>query len=278
MKYLLKYKQFESKINEGGGAGISIDNCDISINVSFDVTLNKIDNFKSSYNLGETIDVKGYDDGMLGIKTEGLFNITMPETISYETIANITFENLKKNFYENVFIEDIFDNYNGEETIGDYLKNNEHEIIKIESDKSYAINDMIFGGWVRGKVETGMLLTIKEDDLTGEYSYDYINDVKVDLSINLIPKIEFAEGFVHFYDSVFANVHENYEAYLKSTLKENDSLDNDIEEYIENNNLTISVEEFKADDKLVSDLAEDLASEAKDWDDYYSMLEDEFKN
>jgi len=174
--------------------------------------------------------------------------------------------------------KDIFDNYNGEETIGDYLKNNEHEIIKIESDKSYAINDMIFGGWVRGKVETGMLLTIKEDDLTGEYSYDYINDVKVDLSINLIPKIEFAEGFVHFYDSVFANVHENYEAYLKSTLKENDSLDNDIEEYIENNNLTISVEEFKADDKLVSDLAEDLASEAKDWDDYYSMLEDEFKN
>jgi len=265
MKKILNFLGFVNEnyqINEGGGAGITFQT-NVDVNATYEVSATSVERKKMDISMDETFTAIGYDDGMNDVGTWMLK--ASAGDIELNTLMNIPVDSITN-------LDDLLDDIDmpeskrdGLEKIGDIYLELPDLVLNIALDITYKdYRDMHFGGWIRGTFKKGALIIgadgTKYDN--GDYdsvtlSYDsgqtyeiYIDEKSGDLIEEVKPQLIATDTFVEFYTDVF-NYEDNYNKFVKSELIDNDLIDDTYDEkvldYIESNDLDITVDEFKAD-------------------------------
>jgi hypothetical protein len=276
MKKIYTFQQFinENKINEGGGAGVTITLDDtLYVTAVYVLSANSVFVEKTKVDMGESFAAEGYDDGMSNVGTW----LLKVDDVNLKQPARSRFDAIKLTFMDDrdkqLFIESLsHKEYTEEEwdimdtsfeTIGDVF---EHwPDLKIPLNISLSIKnykEQHFGGWVRGSIKVGSTVIGNDggdlDDsseiLIGEDDYAlYTNgeDVLADLLNYIRPDLVATEEFEKFWNAVFQNQDSNYESYAKDELKYRITEDDDetyhdyVEEYFDEEDPEIvSLEDF----------------------------------
>ncbi len=216
MKVLKNYGGFVTEklkmINEGGGAGKDLIFDDVNFQILLEYSDKKLTLIKKELDLGDKLDIIGYDDGMRDIKIENLFEEELNYVIDLEKLSNLTVK--KVNYYSGQY-----DEYPDEMTLGEISEN---EKIQIEISGSGEFSYMLGAGW--------MHVTIEKDDVVFDTSLDlhdgydsYIDDINIydclgancdlDVTIKLVATEEFENLWSDLFDS------SNFENFKEETMK-----------------------------------------------------------
>ncbi len=256
-KTLNEFKQNKKqiKMNEGGGAGISFET-EITLNISCKLSKDNLEIISQSIDC-EKFSAKGYDDGMIDIDCSKLIDWTIP-TLTKEMLFTLKTDD--------------------QITLGEYLSQPENDFINIELYCTYEYKCMHFGGQMRGKLEQGDIIFSQELNRNKELSISYdeitTNDVEIDnydnqdFQAQLAPVGKGKEDFNYFWQDVFEYDNlEDAKALAYQEIIFYDIYDSDLEEYMLNNDITMSLEEYKKQlkeiegDNLPDDLYDFLQKE-----------------
>lgn len=217
MKFILEFKEYnqKNKLNEGGGAGKEFKFYDLSYDLKFEYSKDSLKLIKKEVNLGEKLDIIGYDDGMDNISMEDLFESDIKYTLTAEQVGSITVGQVEYNVGNGV----LFSEYNKETTLKDIVEKG--KTIEIGVGGSGDLEYMHGAGWILSTIDKDTTLTIDVDNISGDYSMnDYIDGVEV---YGLLSKVGFTahiilkatEKFEQLWDDLFVN-NSYYQDYLDS--------------------------------------------------------------
>jgi len=225
-------------INEGGGAGISFKT---KTNIWFVGSISK-DTFEvttKEVNPDDSFDASGYDDGMTGVKTDELITWSAPE-LTREMIMSIALD---------------------DGTMQEELE--KYDSIEFKIEARYIYNNMHFGGWIRGKLKEGDLIFSQDFNRNKEFD---VEDNNIDLVGNdaegqntideyydndkffmqLSPTGIANEEFTYFWNDVFEyDLTKDSENAAYDRAINDDIYDDTISEYMADNGITTSLEEYK---------------------------------
>lgn len=206
------FKKYKT-INEGGGAGIEFKMEDVRVNINFELINGEVENCKVDYTLPDSFDALGYDDGMGNVSTNDMFNWNINAEELCKKIANT-----KLTFYDWELGSDLDFEKEGA-TLVDFSKQNSDTYFPVEINFSGEISSMLFGGWLRGKIEEGDTIfnsgDMNKDDVGLDFIIDneslYLRDY--DVVINHFPAITATKRLETFYKDVFKFVGEEDDDY-----------------------------------------------------------------
>lgn len=249
-KTINEWKQYIKPINEGGGAGISF-KTDVFINIRGFITKDKIEITDKDIRC-ESFNAEGYEVGMSNIDPK-IIVWEIPE-ITKEMILNIK----------------LVDNDDAEYTMENQLNLEDTKQIDFEFECTYTYDNMHFGGWLRGKLKEGDVIFNQKLNYNSNYDFndetisltridkdgsqnildeDYINN---EIFIDIAPIGKAGEEFEYFYNDVFEySAIDDAKSLAYSEVIGNDKYDDDIQQYIDDNGIDITLEEYKK--QLISD-------------------------
>lgn len=201
MKILKNYNEFVkesySPINEGGGAGKQFTFETTSFEINYDYINGELIENSNTFELGETVDIVGYEDGERDIEVNGLFTSDNKMVSKFD--ANLAEKLL------NIIGADLTET---------------HSFTITENRYGDTYDAMIGAGWLTFRFDVG-------DEVLPEYVADYnffIDDKDVDnmeqyeelnreLSEDLVsyPSMKATETFVELWDRIFINNDEEDE-------------------------------------------------------------------
>lgn len=300
MKKIFGFNRFVNEnyqINEGGGAGIDFKTSNVDVTLKLEMTADELVEKEKSIETADTFDATGYDDGMTDC---GMWLLKTYLDVDYnklkEAISQIPVDAVQgTDFAEEVGIEgkDV-------KKIGDLFIAQPELVLNINFNISFKnYNEMHFAGYTRGKFKKGAVViggpqakydTGDYDSITvsdGGHEYELYFDSQVyDLVDFVKPQLMATDTFLKFYETVFDRTNENFDKFIKSELLDNDidegDIDEDIQEYIDNNELDITIEEFKKEaSKYVNDEFVEFMKGQDDyhtrkWDSYWGDIKDEY--
>jgi len=216
MKVLKNYNGFVTEklkmINEGGGAGKDLIFDDVNFQILLEYSDKKLTLIKKELDLGDKLDIIGYDDGMRDIKIENLFEEELNYVIDLEKLSNLTVK--KVNYYSGQY-----DEYPDEMTLGEISEN---EKIQIEISGSGEFSYMLGAGWMHVIIEKDDVVFDTSLDLHDDYD-SYIDDINIydclgancdlDVTIKLVATEEFENLWSDLFDS------SNFENFKEETMK-----------------------------------------------------------
>lgn len=301
MKKILNFEKFVNesyqKLNEGGGAGIDF-KTSADVTLKLDMTADRLDEMEKKINVADTFDAHGYDDGM---SEAGTWMFKSGLDIDYDKmhkmLSQIPIGSVQESreFLEEIGVQDD----DKIQKLGDLFIAQPELVLSVKFDMSFKeYREMHFAGWVRGSFKEGDLIigsskckydngdydsvTISDGNREFELSFDSQVGELVDL---VKPQLTATKTFVQFYEAVF-NSHKGFDEFIKSELVDNDVqegiVDEYIEEYIADNELDITLEDFKDDTKkyVTDDFVEFMHKKERyytsKWDSYTSMLQDDY--
>lgn len=227
-------------INEGGGAGISFKT---SANIWYVGSISKED-FKfevttKEVNPADSFNADGYDDGMHDVDNR-LIAWSAPD-LTEEMVMSIKLDG---------------------STMGDEIQ--KYEKIQFKIEAKYIYDNMHFGGWVRGELKEGDLIFSQELNRNKQYDFEDNNidltgieadgsQINIDeyydneeLFVKLAPKGIATEEFTYFWLDVFKyDLTADSENAAYDRAINDDTYDSTIEEYMSENDITMSLEEYK---------------------------------
>jgi len=306
MKRIFGFNEFVNenyRLNEGGGAGIDF-KTDVDINLTLELSASGLTEASKKIEMADTFDAEGYDDGMnevgtwmlksgLDLKLDKLENKIKQIPIGSVSDDSGLFDDLG---IEEAAREDV-------KKLGDLFIAQPELVLNVTFNISFKnYREMHFAGYIRGKFEKGDLIIGGDAAKYDNGDYDSITlssgsgrveefelnfDSQVaELIDDVKPQLTATATFVEFYTNVFDRTNENFDAYIKAELLENDieadEVDEEIQEYIDNNDLEITIDDFKKEkEKYVNDEFIDFMKDKDDyhtrkWDNYWSGLKDDY--
>lgn len=310
MKRILDFKGFvnESRVNEGGGAGVNFTIDEVSLKAEYILTKDDVKVNKVEVSLSDTFKAEGYDDGMsdvgtwlltvddsaakgvtrkdlanLPLSTWGDFMDVLENTIGLNMDAdefNAIEEDEAKKKYK--IVDDLFDAYPDLE-------------IEFSVSMTYKeFEDSLFSGWIRGDVKVGDVVIAGNKYDTGDYDEFLIAGVEMnqreqeigEFLEGLTPKLKAGKRFPEFWNTVFKNEYEKYKEYVEYELEyrvTEDEFDDEIEAYLESNEVDfagVTLDDFKKDykEKYSEDFLQYWMDEKYEyfWNDYYESVMDTY--
>jgi len=254
---ITKINEFKQhlKLNEGGGAGISFKMDNMSVNSVYNLTKDTITKVSSDVSF-DKFSANGYQEGMSNIDPK----------ILKAGDASLTLENaLKLSFDNDVFKEILSDVIGFDEsvlqesydvrTIAELLTMNETLNIKLTFELSnIGMKGMIFGGWVRGEVKEDMVLmddvnNIEYSNITAEINgvdYELNSYDNSAIELGVVPAVLANAEFINFYKDIFDyDLEEDAKYTTYQEVMDDDKYDSDLEEYMLNKKITISIDAYK---------------------------------
>jgi len=177
MKFILEFKEYskKNKLNEGGGAGKEFTFDDLSYDIKFEYSKEGLKLVSKSVELGDKLDIIGYQDGMRDISTEGLFEADITYTLTSEQVGSITVGQIDYYIGDGV----LFSEYDKETTLKEIVEKT-GEVIELGVNGSGDLEYMYGAGWLTPHVDKETILNINVDNIRGDYSInDYIEDKEV---------------------------------------------------------------------------------------------------
>jgi hypothetical protein len=228
MKLILEYNDFlkkYKKINEGGGAGKEIKFDDFEFELKFSYKNGKLELLNKSANIGDKLDIKGYQDGMENISTEDLFETEITYKLDEKLLGDLTIGQIE---YYNL---DIF---NKEDDKNKTLRELSDEVeLKISVYGSGEMKKMYGSGYILSMIDKDDILHFSMGDLNDGYD-SYINDRNIydcldkycGLSIDV--SLKATEKMQQLWEDLFKD-DETYDDYLNglSEDEKEDSLSED---------------------------------------------------
>lgn len=214
MKIILEYNNFIKKykaINEGGGAGKDIKFKDFSFDIALNYSKGILSLVKKNVELGDTIDIVGYQDGLRDIKTEELFETSISYVINEENLANLTVKNIR------YYTHELFDGIDETKTLKELSEESDIDIVITGGG---TIEHMYGGGWITPKFEKDSVLTLNMNELNDGYD-SWINNANIYdcldkyCEISITANLKALEKFDGLWKELFFD-YETYEDYLKS--------------------------------------------------------------
>jgi len=216
MKYILEFKQYftKNKLNEGGGAGKEFKFDDISFDTQFEYSKSGLKLISKKVELGEKMDLIGYQDGLSDIAVDGLFEADLDYKMSEESIGKITVGQVIYHVGEGV----LFSEYPKETTFKEIVEKG--DTIQIQIGGSGSLDYVYGGGYILAGMDTGTEISIPIDRLNGDYSFnDSIDGVDVvglfsswsggkkqeNSPFDASFKLKATEKFKELWDALFAN-------------------------------------------------------------------------
>jgi len=207
MKKIKKYVQFINeqklhRINEGGGAGKEFTFHDIEFYVAYEYKNGKLELVKNTLDIGERMDIVGYQDGLRDILTYGLF-----ENVS-EMVCNFNIDHAKE------IIE-----------LGEMPISGEYTFEFTQSSSKY--DTMIGAGYLSFSFKLGDVViagspadvdcTLDNVDVTSFNGYKRIDEI-LTKAISY-PDFIATYNFEHMWEDIFNP--ESYDDYIESNPDEN---------------------------------------------------------
>lgn len=283
------------KVNEGGGAGIEFKVGKVSVTFQAELSAGAgLDIKKQDISMDDTYNAHGYDDGMSDVGT-WMFKTELDE-IKDKNLLNIKLDSIS-NATDLLNDLDIPESEHDKiETIADLLKASPESVLDIVCDLTFKdYREMHFAGYIRGSFKKDEVIIGNSDTKydSGDYDSLTINgyDVQIEGSAadfvdELKPQLKAKESFLDFYKAVFSDMYENFEKFMKDELIENDieegRVDDEIQEYIENNDMEITLEDFKKDKKkyVTDDFVDFMKNKGEyndsKWDVFLSMTKEDW--
>lgn len=240
------------KINEGGGAGISFETT-ATLNTSITITKNG-DNYNfifNKYNVNnESFSAKGYDDGMTDVDSK---------ILEWKNINKVTIDQLLNLIIEDMPTVGVAENITDGMTVKEVFETQNINKLTIDLYANYKYNNMHFGGWVRGKLEHNDLVFSQSMNREGvdcddfEYTFKWDNNsegmsnYENDEFLSVIaPEAIGNEDFTYWYKDVFDyDLTNDAKLLAYQEVIEDDKYDNEIEEYMLNNEISGSIDTYK---------------------------------
>lgn len=297
MKKIFSFTQFVNEsyaVNEGGGAGIEF-KTNVDVVATYLLSSDSLERKTVKINVADTFDAEGYDDGMNGVGSWMLqSSLSDPKLASIMSIPIDNVEKLKY-FYEDIVLPE--DKENDIKVVGDLFVAIPDLVLHLTMDISFKnYSEMHFGGYVRGSFKSGDIIIGNEDAKydTGDYDTvslaasssgtDYAIYDASEIIDEIKPQLAAKDTFVNFYENVFNSIDDNYDNYIKSELLDNDIDEGDVDEeilkYIDDNDLDITIDDFKKDakkyvnDDFIEFMRNNDRYNTNKWDSYINGLRD----
>ena len=214
MKIITEYFEFVkksklSKINEGGGAGKEI-KLEASFEIELLYTKSGIKEVKKYLEVENSMDIIGYQDGMRGISTDGIFNETLNYNINVEQLSKITMKDIRYNVGNDFMLE-----YSDETTLSDIINKGIRIPIKISG--SGDLKKMYGRGWTTPVIRKNDTISFDTDNFDGLECYMFGKNIYDLMDCTITIDIKFTEkGDLLWNDLFFDNDGtEEYQDYLR---------------------------------------------------------------
>ena len=170
MKFILEFKEYsnKNKLNEGGGAGKEFKFEDLSYDLKFEYSKEGLKLVTKNVELGEKLDIIGYQDGMSDISTEGLFEADITYTFTSEQVGSITVGQIEYHIGKGV----LFSEYDKETTLKEIVGKT-GEVIELGVGGSGEMEYMHGAGSMLSHIDKETTISMDIDNIRGDYS---IND------------------------------------------------------------------------------------------------------
>lgn len=253
---ITKINEFKQhlRLNEGGGAGISFTMNNMAVDAVYTLTKDTITKVSSETTLAP-FDAHGYDDGMSNIDPKVLKVADL--TLTLENALKLSFDNeVFKEILSDVigFDESVLQESYDVRTIAELLTMNETLNIKLTFELSnIGMKGMIFRGWVRGEVKEDMVL-MTPNNIEYFYITAEINGVAYEIDsydisaieLGVVPAVLANAEFINFYKDIFDyDLEEDAKYTTYQEVMDDDKYDSDLEEYMLNKKITISIDAYK---------------------------------
>jgi len=159
---------YKNKLNEGGGAGKEFKFYDSSYDIKFEYSKEGLKLVTKSVELGDKLDIIGYQDGMSDISMEGLFEADITYTLTSDQVGSITVGQIEYYVGKGV----LFSEYDKETTLKEIVEKTD-ESIELNVNGSGDLEYMYGAGWLTPHVDKDTVINIDIDNIRGDYS---IND------------------------------------------------------------------------------------------------------
>lgn len=239
-------------VNEGGGSGIIFKTENVNLTVQYILEKTK-DGYKHtlvSSNVDcDTFDATGYDDGGNNFNCDTIIDWSVP-ALTLDDLMSIVISDSS----------DFVGITEGNLTIGQIFSQlgEDMKTITIDISATYNYNNIKFPGYMRGIISTGDVIFAQENNRYGlDYNYyeiyiKYNNDIydtnaDNDVIITKISPIgKASENFTSFYNDVFNyDLTSDAKINLYYTIINTDTYDDEVEDYIDINDLNLTIDEFK---------------------------------